>query len=96
MKGYWEQDCPVKTDRDDVKATIYQKDNTALIAVGSWADGPVNFKLSFNWKLLGINKENAVLHAPYIKDFQEERTFQIDEAIPVEPKKGWLIYIKQK
>jgi hypothetical protein len=96
MKGYWEKNCPVKTDRSDVKATIYQKDGKSLISVASWADGNVNVRLQFDWKSLGMDPSKAILHAPYIKDFQEERTFKPDESIPVEPKKGWLIYIKEK
>ena len=96
MKGYWDKDCPVRTDREDVKATIYMKDNSALVAAASWAGEQVNFRLLIDWKLLGMDKANTILYAPYIKDFQEERTFSADEAIPVEPKKGWLIYLKPR
>jgi len=96
MIGYWEKDCPVKTDRDDIKATVYQKDGQSLISVGSWAPGTVNFRLQLDWKSLGIDQSKATLFAPYVKDLQEERTFSPDEPIPVEPKKGWLIYIKEK
>ncbi|MBI5008943.1 MAG: hypothetical protein HZB98_04710, partial [Bacteroidia bacterium] len=94
MKGYWEKDCPVKTDRSDIKATIYQKDGKSLISVASWADGNVNVRLQFDWKSLGLDPAKAILHAPYVKDFQEERTFRPDESIPVEPKRGWLIYLQ--
>ncbi len=94
MKGYWEKDCPVKTDRNDIKATVYQKDGKVLLSIGSWAEGPVNFRISIDWKALGIDPSKAVLHAPYIKDFQDERTFKPDEFIPVEPKRGWLIYLQ--
>ena len=41
-------------------------------------------------------QKKPILVAPYIKDFQEERTFRPDEPIPVDPKKGWLIYVKEK
>ena len=94
MKGYWEKDCPVKTDRDDIKATVYQKDGESLISIASWAEGPVKFRLLIDWKSLGIDQSKAVLYAPYIKDFQEERTFKPDEPIPVDPKKGWLMYLR--
>jgi hypothetical protein len=96
MKGYWEKDCPVKTNRDDIKATVYQKDGKSLLSVASWAEGPVNFTLQYDWKTLGIDPVKAILIAPFIKDFQEERTFRPDEPIPVDPKKGWLIYIQEE
>jgi hypothetical protein len=96
MKGYWEKDCPVKTDRTDIKATIYQKNGESLISVGSWAEEPAKFTFHFDWKALGLDQTKAELVAPYIKDFQEARIFKPDELIPVDPKKGWLIYIKEK
>ena len=35
--GYWSPRCPVKTDRDDVKATVYRKPGRALVALAHWA-----------------------------------------------------------
>ena len=40
MIGYWVDDCPVKTGRPDVLATVYKKNGSTLIALASWADGP--------------------------------------------------------
>ena len=96
MKGYWEKDCPVTVNNPDVHATLYQKEGESLIAVGSWADKKTMFIMQFDWKTLGIDSEKTILYAPYIKDFQEERTFEPDEPIPVDPKKGYLIYVKEK
>jgi hypothetical protein len=96
MKGYWEKDCPVTTNNPEVHATVYQKEGESLISAGSWADKPTVFSFIYNWKALGLDPANVTLVAPYIKNFQEERTFSPDESIPVEPKKGWLIYLKEK
>jgi hypothetical protein len=94
-KGYWEKDCPVRTDRDDVKATIYQKDGESLISVAIWAEEPVKFSFQIDWNALGIDPEKAILVAPYIKDFQEARTFRHNDSIPVEPEMGWLFYLRE-
>ena len=96
MKGYWEKDCPITINNPDVHATVYQKEGESLISVGSWADESSVFSFQFNWKALGLDPEKAVLVAPYIKNFQEGKTFKPDELIPVEPKKGWLIYLQEK
>lgn len=96
MKGYWDKDCPVKTDRTDIKATLYQKSGKSLISVASWAEEVVRFRLQFDWNSLGIDQSKAILYAPFVKDFQEEKTFSLNESIPVEPKKGWLIYIQEE
>jgi len=96
MKGYWEKDCPVRTNNTDIYATVYQKGGESLISVASWADKTVNFSFIYNWKTLDIDPEKAILVAPEIKDFQSEAVFQPVDQIPVEPKKGWLLYLREK
>jgi hypothetical protein len=96
MKGYWEKDCPVSTDQPGVLATIYQKEGESLISVASWADEPIRFSFQFDWKALGIDPGKAILVAPYVKDFQEESKFMPGDSIPIEPKKGWLFYLREK
>ena len=96
MKGYWEKDCPVRTDHPDINATVYEKKGVSLIAVASWNKQPVVFKFQFDWKALGIDPLKAVLFAPEIKDFQKETTFNPGDPIPVEPTKGWLLYLREK
>jgi len=95
MKGYWDNDCPVSTSNDYVKATIYQKDGQSLISVGNWADKTITFTLQFDWEKLGIDSAKATLFAPGIKDFQEENTFKPGQPIPVVPKLGWLLYLRE-
>ena len=95
MKGYWEKDCPVSTNNPDVHATIYQKEGESLISVASWADKQENFSFKFDWKALGIDSGKAILAAPDIRDFQQESTFSPGDSIPIEPKKGWLIYLRE-
>ena len=95
MKGYWQKDCPVTTDNPEVHATVYQKEGESLISVGSWADEPSVFSFRFDWKALGLDSAGATLFAPFIRDFQEEKVFRCDDSITVEPKKGWLLYLRQ-
>ena len=91
MIGYWEAECPVKTDNKDILATVYTKKDKALISIASWAKEPVNCRLMIDWKKLGLNTSD--LHAPAIKRFQDEKTFAPDAEIPVEPAKGWLLVV---
>jgi hypothetical protein len=95
MKGYWEKDCPAKTDNPAINATVYQKNGESLISVGSWAEVPSEFSFRFDWKALGLDSARTSLFAPFIRDFQEERKFSCGESIPVEPKKGWLFFLRQ-
>jgi hypothetical protein len=94
MKGYWEADCPVKTDHQDVKATTYIRPGKTLIAIGNFDTEKRSIHLSFDWKQLGLNPSDVVLRAPEICNFQHEQTFHLSDAITVEGKKGWLIELK--
>ncbi|PXV61578.1 hypothetical protein SAMN04487785_103262 [Dyella jiangningensis] len=92
MIGWWVHDAPVKTNRDDVLATSYvRKGNKTLIAIASWAPQKVDVKLLVDWKALGLSPRRVTLSAPSVAGFQPQATFKVDEAIPVEPGKGWLI-----
>ena len=96
MIGYWDKACPVKTDSPNVKATVYFKTKQTLISIGNFGEKDQDVRLTFDWKTLGLNPENVVIAAPEIKDFQEAKTFGVNELIQVKSKKGWLLIIEGK
>ena len=51
-------------------------------------------KLLIDWKALGIDPVNATIEAKDIRNFQPAHVFRVDEAIPVEKGKGWLLVVK--
>lgn len=93
MVGYWDDHPIVKTGNPDVKATTYVKEDKLLISVASWADEPLSIKLDIDWETIGLDKSIAKFKASEIENFQPQRTFELDEAIPIEPTKGWLIIV---
>jgi len=94
MIGYWVDTNPVKTDNEKILATVYKKKDKSLISIASWDNGDAYIKLNIDWKKLGIDSSKAAIVAPEIKNFQAERTFKINEKIPVEKGKGWLLIVK--
>ena len=94
MLGYWVPYCPVKTNRADVKATVYQREGKTLVSIASWAKNTVKAELKIDWEALGIDMNSATITAPYIKDFQEETIFKPGTGITIEPEKGWLLLIQ--
>ncbi|MDQ2720865.1 MAG: DUF6067 family protein [Bacteroidota bacterium] len=94
MIGYWSNNCPVKTDNDKVLATVYKKKGAALISIASWAEDDTEIELKIDWKKLGVDPAKATIAAPEVKNFQPSRTFKINEKIPVEKGKGWILIIK--
>lgn len=95
MLGYWVPDAPVQTGRTDVLATTYLRDDGALVAIGSWANEQVDLELWIDWDALGIERSRALVTAPAIEDFQPAREFTAGTAIPVEPGRGWLLWIRE-
>ena len=93
MKGYWSKDCPVKSSHPNVKATVYRKPDKILISLGNFDSRKQSVKLAFDWEALGLSPEKMTVAAPEIKNFQPAATFGINEPIPVEPKKGWLLEV---
>ena len=94
MIGYWSDKCPVKTNNEKVLATVYKKNGAALISIASWADTDVDVKLSIDWAGLGIEATKATITAREIKNFQPAKTFGVNDVIPVQKGKGWLLVIK--
>jgi hypothetical protein len=94
MIGYWSPHCPVQTGSDKVLATVYRKKGAALVALASWAAADTTVQLNIDWKKLGIDPAKATVTAPAIEHFQEGRSFQPGEALPVSKGKGWLLLIK--
>jgi hypothetical protein len=96
MIGYWSDNCPVKTDHEKIKATVYKKKGTAMVSIASWEENNAEFKLVIDWKALGIDPAKANIHAPEIKNFQPEKTFDALDMIQVEKGKGWIFIIDER
>jgi len=94
MIGYWVSHNPIKTNNKDVLATAYVKDKKVMIAIASWAQDDTKFKLSIDWKALGIDPAKAKLIAPEITNFQPGGQFSPNDEIPVSKGKGWLLILK--
>ena len=76
MLGWWEKDCPVRTDREDVLASAYVRACRTLVALASWAPAKTDVRLQVDWKALGLDASNARLIAPEINDFQPARAWR--------------------
>jgi len=94
MIGYWVAGCPVKTNHQQVLATVYKKNGAALVSLASWASRDEKVKLEIDWGKLGIDPAKASITAPAINNFQEAKTFRPDDLIPVEKNKGWILIIQ--
>jgi hypothetical protein len=96
MIGYWSDHCPVKTDHEKIKATVYKKNGSAMVSIASWEDTSTGFSLLIDWKALGMDPSKAKIHAPAIRNFQVEKSFGEKDLIAVDKGKGWILIIDEK
>ena len=93
MIGYWSLDCPVKTGRPDILATVYKAQGKTMIAIASWAAGPARISLDIDWKSLGIDPSKAKMTLPAVKKFQEAGELKVGESFTVPSGKGLSIIV---
>lgn len=96
MIGYWDKECPVQTNHKNVKATAYVKAKQTLVSIGNFGEQDQEIRLSFDWKALGLDPTKVIIEAPEVKDFQQAKTFKLNDAISVKSKQGWLLILKER
>lgn len=94
MIGWWVPQSPVKTGREDILATVYSRPGHAMVALASWASDTVQVTMTIDWRSLGIDPSRAHIRAEAIDQFQPAAEFPVGAAIPVPPKKGWLLIVE--
>lgn len=55
MLGYWHSKCPIKTDNENVLATVYKKDDKALLCVYNFSRKSEKFTFAVDRELLGFD-----------------------------------------
>jgi hypothetical protein len=95
MIGWWDPNCPVVADIDNVIITVYQQDSSSLLAIANWNSFNVDTQLNIDWTALGLDPKNSVLWAKEISNFQNSQTFSPFETIPIEATEGWLLIVKK-
>ena len=94
MLGFWEQYPAVITSDEAVKVTAYRKQGRTLLSIGNYSDEVKTVRLKVDWEQLGLDSQKARLTAPEIKDMQPAHEWAANDEISIEPRKGWLIYLK--
>ena len=94
MIGFWDPACPVRTDHEDIRATVYLREGFAIVALASWAPEEARVALDIDWKKIGVKEEKAIVEALPIKNFQEAGKYDpVSVVIPAG--KGLLLIIHE-
>jgi hypothetical protein len=92
MLGYWDDRCPVKTDNDNLPATVYVNNGKALVVIANWTDVPQKGKFAIDEKLLGFTPSKASL--PEINQIQWGKPFNSKETFEVMGRNGLIILLE--
>ncbi len=96
MIGYWDINCPIKTNHDNVKATLFVKPDKILISIGNFYHEDKNVQLSFNWKELGLDPDGVILEVPEIDELQSQGVLSVNDEFIVKGKEGIIFILKEK
>lgn len=94
MKGWWDENSPVITSDDEVKATAFVRKDSVLISIGNFSSEEKQITLNIDWKGIGIKKDRAVCIFPEIENFQNAGTWSPDAGITVPAKEGVIVIIR--
>jgi len=95
MTGFWSDHPLVRTTDDDVKATIYIKDDgSALISLGNYSSEEKTVKIFLDRSL--TKNGSLRMEAPGIENFQEAGSWEIWESLRIPAKKGKILLVKLK
>jgi hypothetical protein len=95
--GYWDANCPVKTNARYVFASVYANEGKALICVASWAHETTSVTLTVDWEALGMKPEKVAMSVPDIGSVQKaQATIDLNKPIAIEPGKGIVIGVETR
>ncbi|MEN6426660.1 MAG: glycoside hydrolase domain-containing protein [Phycisphaerales bacterium] len=94
MIGFWDANCPVKTDTPSLGATVFRGEKDAIVALANWTDKPVEGRIAVDWQALGMKADACTAMAPAITDSQEGGVLDLAQAVPIEGKKGIVVVLR--
>lgn len=94
MVGYWNENCPVCTGNELVKATVYKRPERAMIALASWSDEPVDIKLAIDFAALGLDPDHCRVTMPAVEGFQEGAPVDLTKPLHLEAGHGNIIVLE--
>lgn len=94
MIGYWDSNNPIKTNNENLPATIFINDDKALIAIANWSDSQIETNIVIDEELLGFKP--ASISFPMIDNLQKEKnSVDLIKSIDI-PEKGGVILLIEK
>ena len=93
MRGWWHSKNPVKTNNDSVKATVYVKEDAALICMFNFSQHTAVVHPELNTELLGFEPTEG--ERIFIKSLQFKKKMSDGSGIILRGRDGIIIQIKK-
>ena len=93
IKGYWEDNPVVKTNKEHIYATAYKGKGYAIISVASWAESEEIVALDIDFGALGLCENYVQILKPKIDCFQEEDLNVDIKSLKIKPAEGVILVI---
>ncbi len=92
MLGYWHSENPVKTDNENVLATVYLKENKALICLYNFSDKREGFSIKIDNKLMGFYPASS----KEVKfNRSRQKAFDMNKTVTLGKRKGIIIKVEK-
>lgn len=96
LSGYWEDNCPVRSSNNNVKASVFIGSEESIITVANWTDVDQSSSLSVNWESIGIDPSATEIFIPEVKNFQPAARSVSLTDLKIPAKKGFMIVVREK
>ena len=102
MIGWWQPEAPVRTVAANGSAAVglyatsfVIPSKRTLVAVASWANETVAFKLTVDWAVLRLDHAKVTqISAPSVAGMQNVSAWTWAQTIPVAPEQGVLLVLE--
>ncbi len=95
MIAYWDEDMPVTSNNDLVKATLYKGLDEQIIAVANWSKKDQSCSLDIDWSKMGYEKSGWDYMIPAISGYQDEQSPASLNELIIPGSKGFLIILRK-
>ena len=94
LLGYWDDRCPVTTSNNQVKASLYKGEDSAILAIACWGDSDAVCDIDIDWAKLGLDPSQVKIYQPAVTDFQEDNPSPHLQGITIPQGKGYMFVIE--
>ena len=92
MLGYWHSENPVKTDNENVLATVYLKENESLICLYNFSDKRESFSIKIDNKLMGFYPASS---KEVRFNRSRQKAFDMNKTVTLGKRKGIIIKVEK-